>query len=53
MASSCRRKAVSVPLRFQREGIKYEDLSEEEQEQWDALEWDEDGQCRTASKPKR
>ncbi len=36
-------KAVSVPLRFQREGIKYEDLSEEEKDQWDALEWDEEG----------
>ena len=36
-------RAVSVPLRFQREGIKYADLAEEEQEQWDALEWTEDG----------
>ena len=37
-------KAVSVPLKFQREGIKYDDLSEEGKEQWDALEWDEDGE---------
>ena len=36
-------KSVSVPLRFQREGIKYDDLSEEEKDQWDALEWDEEG----------
>ena len=36
-------KAVSVPLKFQREGIRYKDLPEEEQEQWDALEWGEDG----------
>lgn len=36
-------KAVSVPLKFQREGIKYDQLSEDEKEQWDALEWDEDG----------
>ena len=36
-------KAVSVPLKFQREGIKYDDLSDEEKEQWDALEWDEEG----------
>jgi type I restriction enzyme R subunit len=36
-------KAVSVPLRFQREGMKYEQLSDEEQERWDAIEWDEDG----------
>ncbi|MCX4177669.1 MULTISPECIES: DEAD/DEAH box helicase family protein [Paraburkholderia] len=36
-------KAVSVPLKFQRDGIKYIDLSDDEQEQWDALEWNEDG----------
>ncbi len=36
-------KSVSVPLKFQREGIKYENLSEEEKEQWDAKEWSEDG----------
>lgn len=36
-------RAVSVPLKFQREGIKYDDLSEEEKEAWDAIEWDEDG----------
>mgnify|MGYP001796717520 CR=1 FL=1 len=32
-----------MPLRFQRDGITYADLSEEEQEQWDAMEWGEDG----------
>lgn len=36
-------KAVSVPLKFQREGIKYDELSEEEKDLWDALEWDEEG----------
>jgi type I restriction enzyme R subunit len=36
-------KAVSVPLKFQREGIQYNNLSDEDKEQWDALEWDEDG----------
>lgn len=36
-------QAVSVPLKFQREGIKYDDLTEDEKEQWDALEWNEDG----------
>lgn len=36
-------KAVSVPLKFQREGIKYDDLSEDEKEAWDAIEWDEEG----------
>jgi type I restriction enzyme, R subunit len=33
---------VEVPLRFLRGGIKYDDLSEEEKEEWDAIEWDED-----------
>jgi type I restriction enzyme R subunit len=36
-------RAVSVPLKFPREGIRYDDLSEEEKERWDAIEWDEDG----------
>jgi type I restriction enzyme R subunit len=36
-------KPVSVPLKFQREGISYDELSDEEKEQWDALDWDEDG----------
>ncbi|WP_299131522.1 DEAD/DEAH box helicase family protein, partial [uncultured Amaricoccus sp.] len=36
-------KAVSVPLKFQREGIRYDDLPDEEKEAWDAIEWDEDG----------
>jgi len=38
-------RAVSVPLKFQREGIKYAELSEDEREQWDALDWDEDGEA--------
>ena len=36
-------KAVSVPLKFQREGIKYDELPEEEKDHWDALEWGDDG----------
>jgi type I restriction enzyme R subunit len=36
-------RAVSVPLKFQREGIKYDELPEEDKDQWDALEWDDDG----------
>ncbi len=36
-------RAVSVPLKFQREGITYDDLSEEEKEEWDAKEWNEEG----------
>ncbi|WP_417693434.1 DEAD/DEAH box helicase family protein [Roseibium sp.] len=35
-------ETISVPMKFQREGIRYEDLSDEEKEQWDMLEWDED-----------
>jgi len=37
-------RAVSVPLRFQREGIRYDDLPDDEKEQWDALEWSEEGE---------
>lgn len=36
-------RSVSVPLKFQRQGIRYDELSEDEKEQWDALEWSEDG----------
>lgn len=34
--------SVSVPLKFVREGIRYDDLSDTEREQWDMLEWDEE-----------
>lgn len=37
-------RAVSVPMRFLREGIEYEKLSEEEKEEWDAIEWAEHGE---------
>ena len=37
-------KSVSVPVKFQREGIRYDDLSEEEKDEWDALEWSEEGE---------
>ncbi|MEI6535239.1 MAG: DEAD/DEAH box helicase family protein, partial [Verrucomicrobiaceae bacterium] len=37
-------RVVSVPLRFQREGITYDQLSEEEKTEWDALEWNEEGE---------
>lgn len=36
-------KAVSVPLRIQRTGLRYDQLSEEEKAQWDELDWDEEG----------
>ena len=35
--------SISVPLKFQREGITYDGLSDDEKDQWDALEWDEEG----------
>ncbi len=35
-------QAVSVPLKFQQEGINYHELSETEREQWELLEWEED-----------
>ena len=36
-------KAIAVDLKFQRDGIDYDKLSEEEKEQWDELDWGEDG----------
>ena len=36
-------RAVSVPVKFIRQGLRYDDLSEDEKEKWDAIEWDEDG----------
>ncbi|MBW7929880.1 MAG: DEAD/DEAH box helicase family protein [Gammaproteobacteria bacterium] len=33
-------RAISVRLKFPREGIRYDELSDEEKEQWDAMEWD-------------
>lgn len=35
-------KGLSVPLQFPREGITYDQLSEEEKEQWDSLDWEEE-----------
>ena len=34
--------AVSVPLRFQQEGITYDDLTDGEKAEWDDLEWSDD-----------
>jgi type I restriction enzyme R subunit len=36
-------RAVSVPVRFVREGIAYDQLSDAEKEEWDEKEWGEDG----------
>lgn len=34
-----RPRAHSVPIKFVREGIKYDELSEEEKEHWESLDW--------------
>lgn len=36
-------RGVDAPVKFQREGIDYDKLSEEEKEAWDALGWDDTG----------
>ncbi|MDX8551815.1 DEAD/DEAH box helicase family protein [Methanospirillum sp. J.3.6.1-F.2.7.3] len=36
-------QAVSVPVRIQREGMRYNELSDEEKEQWEELDWDDEG----------
>ena len=36
-------KGISVGTQFLRSGIKYDDLTEAEKDQWDALDWGEDG----------
>ncbi|WP_038950445.1 DEAD/DEAH box helicase family protein [Bradyrhizobium genomosp. III] len=35
-------KTISVPLKIVRSGLRYDDLSLEEKDQWDMLEWGED-----------
>ena len=36
-------KPISVPLRIPQDGIVYDNLTDDEKEVWDAIEWDEDG----------
>ncbi|MDO5535164.1 MAG: DEAD/DEAH box helicase family protein, partial [Propionibacteriaceae bacterium] len=42
---------VSVPLKFMRAGIHYDQLSEAEKEQWDSLEWSDDDDVPTDIDP--
>ncbi|MEM8621308.1 MAG: DEAD/DEAH box helicase family protein [Actinomycetota bacterium] len=35
-------RGVSVPLKFVREGIRYDDLSDDEKDDWDEFDWGED-----------
>ena len=44
-------KGLSVPLRFQREGVRYDQLSEEDREAWDATDWGEDGEVPDRVEP--
>ncbi|MEI8231969.1 MAG: type I restriction-modification enzyme R subunit C-terminal domain-containing protein, partial [Actinomycetes bacterium] len=44
-------KSVSVPVRFQRDGINYNDLPEADRDAWDEQEWDEDGNVPTRVEP--
>ncbi|MGH7961362.1 MAG: DEAD/DEAH box helicase family protein, partial [Candidatus Binatia bacterium] len=39
---------VEVSLKFLRQGIKYDELSEEEKEAWETMEWDEEGKVPEA-----
>ncbi len=43
--SSCRRGDLGAATKFQREGIRYDDLPDEEKERWDELDWDDDGEA--------
>ena len=44
-------RSVSVPLKFPREGLKYDQLSKAEKERWDEIEWDEDGSVPRTVEP--
>lgn len=37
-------RVMEVPLKFPYQGIRYEDLSEQEKDEWDSQEWDDDGE---------
>ncbi|MEU8328243.1 DEAD/DEAH box helicase family protein [Micromonospora sp. NPDC048839] len=36
-------RAVAVDLRIQRSGLRYNELTQEQKDEWDALEWGDDG----------
>ncbi|MBA2524291.1 MAG: DEAD/DEAH box helicase family protein [Pyrinomonadaceae bacterium] len=42
---------IEVPGKFQREGIKYDELSDEEKEEWEAIDWDEEGNVPVKVEP--
>jgi len=44
-------RGVSVPLKFVREGIRYDDLSEDEKTDWDEFDWGEDADGNALDPP--
>ena len=44
-------RGVSVPLKFMREGISYDELSEDEKDEWDELDWGEDEEGQPLNPP--
>ncbi|WP_353472499.1 DEAD/DEAH box helicase family protein [Salipiger sp. H15] len=40
---------ISLPTRFMREGIRYDDLTDDEKDQWDELDWGESGRREEVS----
>jgi type I restriction enzyme R subunit len=46
-------RAVSVPLKFVREGVKYDELSEDEKDQWDEFDWGEDEEGNPLDPPEQ
>ena len=37
-------RAISVPMKFPREGIRYDDLSDEEKDRWESTDWGDDAE---------
>ena len=44
-------RGVSVPLKFVREGIRYDELTEDEKDAWDELDWGEDDEGKPIDPP--
>ncbi|MBP7889722.1 MAG: DEAD/DEAH box helicase family protein [Ilumatobacteraceae bacterium] len=44
-------RGVSVPLKFVREGIRYDELSEDERDDWDEIDWGEDDEGNPLDPP--
>ena len=44
-------RGVSVPLKFVREGIRYDELTEDEKDDWDELDWGEDDEGNPIDPP--